>query len=329
MHSIRQTMPGFTIALIVALAAMFLNGHYGAPTMLFALLLGLAIGFLNDSPKIQPGIAFTAKKLLRIGVALLGLRIALSDVTALGLKPVLLIIVGVFSTIAVGLVLAKLLGFRKRFGVLTGGAVAICGASAAMAISSVMPKEKGLERDTIFAVVGVTTLSTLAMIVYPIITNYLGYSDSQAGLFMGGTIHDVAQVIGAGFSVSQETGELSTLTKMMRVAMLVPVVMMIAFAFQARAKASGSAHSGTAPTFPFFLLAFIGLVLLNSFVDIPTTVKDPLINLSKFCLVISIVAIGIKTRLQEIFELGIKPIILIVLETLWIAILFLVAIPYL
>lgn len=331
--ALKAIFPGLTIAAIIACAAMFLNGHYGAPTMLFALLLGLAVGFLNDAPKMKPGIIFTSKRLLRVGVALLGLRVALSDVTALGLYPVLLIVVGVISTMLFGLFAAKAMGFRKRFGILTGGAVAICGASAAMALSSAMPKDKHSETDTIFAVVGVTTLSTLAMVFYPILTSFLGYGNADAGLFIGGTIHDVAQVIGAGFSISPETGEISTLTKMMRVAMLVPVVMVIAFIFSRRLKSQiatgGAEESASTPSFPLFLLAFIALVLLNSFVDIPAPVKDFFVNASKFCLVAAIVAIGIKTRLQDIFDLGFKPILLIVLETLWLAALFVVVIPLL
>lgn len=322
----KENMPGIIISLIIALAAMFLNGHYGAPTMLFALLLGLAVNFIYDTPKIRPGITFTSKTVLRIGVALLGLRIALSDVSALGWQPLALIIFAVFSTIMVGILISRLFGYRKRFGALTGGAVAICGASAAMAISCVLPKDKGSERDTIFAVVGVTTLSTIAMILYPILTDALGYTDTQAGLFIGATIHDVAQVVGAGYMISEPAGDLSSLIKMIRVAMLVPVVMIFAYMIKQNAQAGTEGH---AAAFPLFLMAFIALMLINSFVMIPVMIKQPLIDLSKICLTTAIVAIGIKTRLQDIFELGIKPILLMVLETLWIALIFIIAIPFL
>lgn len=338
-QKIRNTLPGITVCFIVALAALFLNGHYGAPTMLFALLLGLAIGFLDDSPKMKAGVQFTAKTLLRVGVALLGLRIAISDIIALGLHPIILIIAAVASTILFGWLAARLMGFRGQFGILTGGAVAICGASAAMALSSVLPKDDKSDIDTIFAVVGVTTLSTLAMILYPVLTNYLQYNDLQAGLFVGGTIHDVAQVIGAGFSVSEETGNISTLTKMMRVALLVPVVIMVALIFKSKATASQThASAGQSPTFPFFLIMFIVFVLVNSglqSLDLESiavqtlfVLKTGLIQLSKFCLVIAIVAIGIKTKLQDIVNLGIKPVLLMVAQTIWIAAVFVLAIPF-
>ena len=115
----------------------------------------------------------------------------------------------IFTTIILGVILARVFGLQKRFGALTGGSVAICGASAALAISSIMPNSEHKERDTLLTVIGVTAMSTIAMILYPIIVNYLEFDAHNAGVFLGGTIHDVAQVVGAGYSVSPETGVVS------------------------------------------------------------------------------------------------------------------------
>ena len=323
MTSIKQIFPGMAVAFIVALAAKFLGEHYGAPTMLYALLLGLSMNFIYDSEQCKSGIDFTGKRILRFGVALLGLRIALGDITAFGWKPLALILVGVISTILIGIIIAKLLGLEKRFGMLTGGAVAICGASAAMAISAVMPREKGLERDTIFAVVGVTTLSTVAMIVYPIITNWMGMDDRESGIFLGATIHDVAQVVGAGYSISDEAGDLATVTKLMRVTFLVPVVMVIALSF----KMSGNTSDGKTPTLPVFLIAFIMLVGINSVGIVPTGLKEFLIELSRFSLIAAIAAIGIKSRMKDLLGVGLAPVALMALETIWLAALVLIALP--
>ncbi len=323
MTSIKQLFPGMAVALIVALAAKFLGEHYGAPTMLYALLLGLSMNFIYDSEQCKSGIDFTGKRILRFGVALLGLRIALGDITAFGWKPLALILVGVISTILIGMLIAKLFGLEKRFGMLTGGAVAICGASAAMAISAVMPREKGLERDTIFAVVGVTTLSTVAMIIYPVISNWMGMDDRAAGIFLGATIHDVAQVVGAGYSISEEAGDLATVTKLMRVTFLVPVVMVIALSF----RMSGNASDGKTPTLPVFLIAFIVLVGINSVGIIPQGIKEFLIELSRFSLIAAIAAIGIKSRLKDLLGVGLAPVALMTLETAWLAVLVLIALP--
>ncbi len=307
--------PGIAISVTIGFAASFLSEHYGAPAMLFALLLGMALSFLYEDSKCTSGIEFSASVVLRLGVALLGFRIVLSDIVALGWHPVLLSVIAITTTIAFGLIAARLIGLPKRFGGLTGGAVAICGASAAMALSAVMPDDKDKNQNTIFTVVGVTTLSTLAMIFYPILANLFGLSEEQAGMFFGGTIHDVAQVVGAGYSVSPEAGDLATLTKLMRVAMLMPVV--VAFAFALRRAGAGSANK--TPLLPGFLIAFIVIVLVNSFITLPPVVIDSLTTLSRTCLITAIAAIGLKSDLRKLAQVGFKPVLLMVLETIWLA----------
>ena len=142
---VKPLLPGLAISAVVAVAAMFLAEHYGAPVMLFALLLGLALNFLATEGKCKAGIEFTARSVLRIGVALLGMRITLEQMAALGWKPIALVVILVVVTIGVSVIAAKALGFQRLFGMLTGGATAICGASAALAVSSVLPKP---ETDT-------------------------------------------------------------------------------------------------------------------------------------------------------------------------------------
>lgn len=317
--------PGFVICLTVGLAANFLGEHYGAPAMLFALLLGMALHFLYEDPKCQPGIAFTGTTILRIGVALLGFRIAFSDVMALGWPTVLLMAAGIATTIIVGIALARLFGLKHRFGALTGGAVAICGASAALALSAVMPKSDEQERDTVFAVIGVTALSTLAMIVYPMLSGLMAMNDAEAGIFIGATIHDVAQVVGAGYSISTEAGDLAALTKLMRVAMLLPVVLVFVLAFQASQK--GDTNHAKPKLLPGFLVAFVIFVILNSQFAIPAEVKSGLTEISRTCLVTAIAAIGLKSNLRSIATLGWRPVLLMVAETIWLAGLVLLCLP--
>jgi len=185
------------------MAATFLSEHYGAPVMLFALLLGMAFNFLAKDSQCRAGVAFTSSAILRIGVALLGAKITADAVLKLGYGPLLLTVLGVSLTIGFGMLLARQMGLKRDFGLLTGVSVGICGASAALAIASILPRGKdGIsERDTIFTVLGVTTLSTLAMVAYPIIATLLEFDDLKAGMFLGATIHDVAQVIGAGYTI--------------------------------------------------------------------------------------------------------------------------------
>jgi uncharacterized integral membrane protein (TIGR00698 family) len=255
--------PGILVSLVVAVAAQFLSEHYGAPAMLMALLLGIAFHFLAEDGRCVQGIEFTAKTVLQIGVALLGARISLELLIGLGPELIALVVLGVVCTIIFGLAGARLLGRGWRLALLTGGAVAICGASAAMAIAAVLPKNEHSERNLIFTVLGVTVLSTLAMIAYPIITQTLELDHLAAGVFLGGTIHDVAQVVGAGFSVSEQTGETATLVKLIRVTMLAPVVLVFALVIRATGEA-GASGTKRPPLVPGFVLAFLILAGLNS-----------------------------------------------------------------
>ena len=188
--------------------------------MLFALLLGMALHFLSADPRAAEGIDFTAKKLLRVGIALLGARITFGQVADLGAAPVAIVVICLSATIGFGLLLARFTGRGWPFGILTAGSVAICGASAALAISAVLPRSESLERDTLFTVVAVTGLSTVAMVVYPILFAALGFDETAIGILIGATIHDVAQVVGAGYAVSNEAGDAATLVKLLRVALV-------------------------------------------------------------------------------------------------------------
>ena len=317
-------LPGVILSATVAVAAMALASHYGAPVMLFALLLGLALNFLSAEGRSAPGIDFTAKQVLRLGVALLGLRITTAQVSALGWEPVAMVVLAVALTIGVGIALAKLMGFQMFFGLLTGGAVAICGASAALALSAAMPSHPLKERATLFTVIGVSTLSTLAMILYPPLTQALGLSSLDAGAFIGGTIHDVAQVVGAGYSLSHEAGDAATLVKLLRVAMLLPVIALAAWLARRHLMAQGDgASSGPRPPLlPWFAVACAGLVLLNSTGWLPAALVEGGKSGSQFFLVASMAAIGMKTHLRDIVTVGWKPVVLMVMETAFLAALF-------
>lgn len=321
---IHAIYPGVLVAGTIALASTWLALQYAAPVMLFALLFGMAFHFLHEEGRCVAGIEFSSRTVLRAGVALLGVKITLAQIASLGFLPVVTVIIGVVSTILLGLGLAARLGLRPVFGVLSGGAVAICGASAALAIASVLPRHDESERDTILTVVSITALSTLAMIVYPIFATAVGLDHVRAGIFIGGTIHDVAQVVGAGYMISPETGDVATYVKLLRVAMLLPAVFVIAFVL-AR---SGAQGTGARATLPGFLIVFALLVFANSFGLIPRLLIDLANDVSRWCLVTAIAALGMKTSFKELFAAGWRPIGLMLAETAWIAALVFAAVKF-
>ncbi len=299
---------GIVLALMVAASSKFISEHYGAPVMLFALLIGMAFNFMSTDERCAPGIDFASRTLLRIGVALLGFRLSLSEIAGLGIEPVVAVAVLMVLTIASGIAIAPLLGRRWRFGLLTGGSVAICGASAALAISAVLPRRCDLERDTLFTVVAVTTLSTVAMVVYPILFKAFGLNDAQTGFLIGATIHDVAQVVGASYSVNDAAGDLATLIKILRVILLPVVLFTIVLA-------TGS-DDKSGIRLPGFVIAFVAIILLNSSGLVPALVREGAVTTSQWLLTTAIAALGIKTSLKAMLDLGAGHLVVVVAETL-------------
>ena len=314
--NLKAKLLGVALCSIIAIIATIIATRYQAPIILFALLLGLSLHSFYNYSTIQAGVNFCSRELLRLCVGLLGVRIAFADIVSLGITPPLIVMVSMVLTIIFGVLFARILGLSKVFGVLSGGAVAVCGVSAAAAISTVLPNDKSQEKYFAFTVIGITTFSTLSMIFYPIVASYLGFSDELAGVFIGGAIHDVAQVVGAGYSISPEAGDVATYIKLLRVALLMPIVMMVFFVFKEKnSKMSG----GVSAFIPGFLIMFFVLAFLKNVGVLPPWLIDIIRSLSSYLLVIAIAAIGVKTSLKQVLSVGWRPVALMASETLFLA----------
>lgn len=311
---ISHLYPGAAVSVVFGIAAFALATRYGAPSMLIALLIGLAGHFLYDFDRIRPGVDWAARAVLRLGVALLGLRIAFADVISIGAAPIALVLAAMAITIISGITMARALGLSREFGALSGGSVAVCGVAAAIAVSTVLPKRAHAERELALTIAGVTTLSTIAMILYPLGNLILHLSDQEMGIVLGGTIHDVAQVVGAGYSVSHEAGDTATIVKLLRVTALLPIVLAIYYWIGRGAETAGA--GGKTQFLPPFLVFFFAFAALNSFGCAPRPLLDAGVVASQWLLLISIAAIGIKTNLKQIIDVGWRPVALMVLQTL-------------
>lgn len=303
--------PGLLLALTIAAAARFLSEHYVAPVMLFALLLGMAFNFMADQERTAEGVVFASKTLLRLGIVLLGARITLGDIAGIGTSGLLTVAGLMALTIGFGFICAKLFSRGWRFAVLTGGAVAICGASAALALAAVIPANDKTERNVLFTVVAVTTLSTIAMIVYPVLSALGGLNDAQSGFLIGATVHDVAQVVGAGYSISTEAGDMATIVKLLRVTLLPVVLIILALALARRESGFSQVR------LPLFVVGFGVLTLANSIGLIPVPLAAMLVDASSWLLVIAIAALGVRTNMKAMLDLGWRHVAVIVVETVF------------
>jgi uncharacterized integral membrane protein (TIGR00698 family) len=301
-----RLLPGIGLALAVALAAVGAEAlswqglGLRLPATVLALLIGMIGHRLSQLPAIAPGLIFSVKKLLRWAIALLGLRIAIADILGLGVATAVLVVAAMALTLAAGLWLARLFGRSAAYGALAGGATAVCGASAALAIATVLPPSKENEPDTAFVVLVCNALATVAMILYPLLTSALHFDDRTAGVLLGATIHDVAQVVGAGLAISDRATDVATIVKLFRVFLLLPVVLGIGWYFAGR----GGAAAGAKVPVPVFAIVFLALAGLNSLAIVPGVVRALLLEASRWGLLIAIAALGLNTSLAAMVRLG-------------------------
>ena len=303
--------PGIILSALVAaigyIAAPFVAKAVPIPNMVIALVVGIALNPLAARPAVQPGMNFCVKTLLRWAVALLGLRIGLGEIAALGLQTAVLIVISMAATVASGFVFARWYGRSAGFGALVGVGTAVCGASATLATSTVVPEYKGKAADIAFVVVAVNALATLAMLVYPPLCIVLGFDAQTTGVMLGGTIHDVAQVVGAGYAVSEPAGNTAVIVKLFRVFLLLPVVLSVGWYFTRMGMRHGEAHVPV----PVFAIVFLLLCVLNSamplvpsWMPVYAPVKSVLVEISTWGLLLAIGALGLGTSVKTIVGLG-------------------------
>ena len=307
----RSLGPGILLSAAVAAAAVaaapLVARVAPIPAMVIALLIGIALNPIAAKPTFQPGMTFCVKKLLRWAVALLGLRIALGEIIALGLPIAILIVLSMAVTLASGFAFARFFGQDEGYGALAGAGTAVCGASATLATATVLPNYHGKEADVVFVVVAVNALSTVAMVLYPPLCTWLGFDPHTTGVMLGGTIHDVAQVVGAGYAVSEPVGNTAVIVKLFRVFLLLPVVLAVGWWFARR-----GAHTGDAKVpVPVFALVFLALCIINSVMpwspalaSIYAPIKAALGQASTWGLLLAIAALGLGTSLSAIGALG-------------------------
>ncbi|WP_215352085.1 YeiH family protein [Sphingopyxis soli] len=311
---LRDYLPGAFVTAIAALAAAWLADHYAAPLVLMGLLIGLAMSFLSQDKRSHAGLDLMSQTALRIGIVLVGARITAGQLAELGPLPFALLVLIMLAVIIATVASARLFGQDRHSALLAGGATAICGASAALALYSLIGDKRVDQARFTLTLVGITVASALAMTLYPILAAELGLSDQQAGFLIGASIHDVAQAIGGGFSFSAPAGEVATIVKLTRVALLAPMLMLVGL-WLAR---SGEADARTRIPLrlPWFILGFLAVAAINSLVAIPKPVQSAANTAAQALLLLAIVATAMKARLHLLLDQGWRSFAPIVVATL-------------
>lgn len=308
---------GLCLCGVVALLSMLVAHVTNVPAVLMALLIGAALAHSRNIAPFAKGTGFAARNILRIGIALIGVRLSFDQIASLGFSTILVAAGGVLLTLSGGFLIARALGLPRSRAILSAGAVGICGASAALAISTILPDDADLERETVSTVALVTLLSTIAMLTYPVVSRFLDLGHLEAGIFFGASIHDVTQVAGAGAMISPDTTTAAVATKLVRIACLAPVVAIMAL--MATGRGQGAVGASRPSAAPGFLIGFVVLALTANLGLVPELLRHFLSNGATFCLVVATAALGMKISLPSLFAEGWRPVVAMLVQTLLLA----------
>jgi len=335
--SLRHYLPGLLLCATLAVISMLLSQlpwmqAHGFSSLTTAILLGMIAA--NSHPvfqhhRFEHGMAISKQTLLRTGIILYGLRLSLRDIQQLGTKAVAIDALVLATTFAIALFLGKkVFALDDKLTVLIGAGSSVCGAAAIMATSPVI---KSRSDDASIAISGVMIFGTLSMLLYPVVFEWNRYfqfmplSTSGFGMYVGSTMHEVAQVIVAGKAVSDAAGDAAVITKMLRVMMLAPFLLLLPFVLrllkQRHDKLSSQADMDeTGITIPWFAFMFIAVALLNTALHIPAEIRTLLISTDNFILSMSMVALGLSTNISSLRQAGIKPVLLAMSLWLWLVV---------
>lgn len=298
---LRRLLPGLAVAVAGIAAALLV--HRFVPqigVLTWAVLLGVVVANLGMlAPATRPGLNVTTKKLLRVGVALLGLSLPVTAIIALGWPTILLVIVTLFSTLVFTTWLGQKMGVSRPRSLLIGTGFAICGASA---IAGMEENAEADQDDVTMAIAMVTLYGTLAMIALPLLQHPLGLSDQQLGAWAGAGVHEVGQVVAAASPAGAAAVSVAIVVKLTRVLMLAPVVAGVSILRRRRLRASGeeSTAGKMPPIIPIFVLAFLVMVAIRSTGWVPTGVTDFVEQLQTLALGAALFGMGTAVHLPSL-----------------------------
>ena len=318
-------IPGLLLTAGVAILAEYLKEIPSLSllsSLIIAIILGIVIkNTVGVTEIFRPGIAFSLKRILRLSIILLGLRLSLPQILAVGPVGLIIVFVTLVSTFVFTCWFGKQIGVNPKLTKLIAAGTSICGASAIVATNGVVESK---DKDVAYAVAIVTIFGTMSMLLYPLLFTFLQVTSQEFGMWCGISIHETAQVIAAAFQGGEVSGEFGTVAKLSRVIFLAPVVLTLGVLSPSSKNSSTenkSSNKSKKLPIPWFVLGFIALVLLNSANVFPEEVKKSVTEINHFLLTISMAGMGLKTNIREIKQSGMKPLYLGAVSWIFISVL--------
>jgi uncharacterized integral membrane protein (TIGR00698 family) len=300
-----SVLPGILLCAALATAAFVLaeipliQDHLHVGALLLVVLLGMAVRSLMPLPHAAaPGVRFAQRPLLRWAVAGLGFRLSFGELVSIGGRALLIVVVSTGVALLFGWWISKRLGVPEKLGLLLGVGGAICGASAIVAAESVVRGEK---RDVAAALAIITLLGTIGIFLYPILGAAAGMDEFLFGVWSGASLHEMAQVVAAGFAMNEEAARVATVVKLARIALLAPVVLGLGWWMRRRHQATGEAHVSPVP---WFLVLFIVFALVNSAHWIPPNALAWIHRADLWLLCAGMAGVGLQTGFADVRDAG-------------------------
>jgi uncharacterized integral membrane protein (TIGR00698 family) len=294
------------VAIVARLATAFLPAVVSEVTI--AILIGLVVGRLPAirSARFAPGLKLAAERLLRLGIVLLGAKLSVQQIAGIGLPAALIIAITMAAALAIVLLLSRAAAVDGRLAVLLAVGAAVCGNSAVVATSPVIGARP---RDTAYAVATVTLFGTIAVFAYPLIGHAAGFGDAVFGLWSGVAINDTSQVVAASSAYSPAAFEVATVVKLIRNALMAPLLLGIAWAWQRRTGEAGDTRAGLRRAVPLFVLGFLALSAMRSVGAIDPGLATTLQTVARSLILVALAAVGLSVRLEELRSVGPKPLL--------------------
>ncbi|EFA43748.1 hypothetical protein HMPREF0645_1762 [Hallella bergensis DSM 17361] len=320
----RSMLHGILLMALFACAAFYIGEmNWVKALSLSPLVVGIILGMLyanslrNNLPDTWvPGITFSSKRILRFGIILYGFKLSFQDVVAVGFPAIVIDAIVVVVTILLGVFVGRLLKMDRSIALLTACGSAICGAAAVMGVDgAIRPKPY----KTAVAVATVVIFGTLSMFLYPILyrAGIFNLPADQMGIFAGATIHEVAHVVGAGNAMGAAISDSAIIVKMIRVMMLVPVLLVIAFIVAKDVASRADGNGKTKINVPWFAILFLVVIGFNSLDLLPGNIVEFINTLDTFLLTMAMTALGAETSIDKFKKAGFKPFLLAAILYVW------------
>lgn len=314
MKTIKKYSPGLALAIVLALVANYFSGFVPYKLIsagVFALLIGMVLNpLVSKYGFLKGGISLASKQILRLAIVLMGTTLSFAQVLSVGKYSLIVMCFTLFSAFGGGYLLGKAFGMSWKLSGLISAGTGICGGSA---IAAIAPTIDADDKDIAYAISATFIFDILMVIIFPIAGRYFGMSDMGFGLWAGTAVNDTSSVVAAGYAFSDAAGAYSMIVKLTRTLSIIPTVLIFSFINERKNNKNLAAKTKTKlnlkKIFPYFILAFLAMVAINSIGIIPSALSGSLATLSKFFMVMALGAIGLKTNFKELSKSGLKPML--------------------